>query len=1004
MAPRRKHRFWRLLRIYFRRFRIIVWTCILIVLGMLLYVNQIGLPGFIKNPILQKLRARGIDLQFSRLRLRWHQGLVAENVRFGQATERLHPQITASQVQVQLNYRALRRLQIQVDSLTLRQGCVVWPVPDETHTNRELSIQNIQTDLRLLPGDEWQLEHFTAGLAGARIQLSGAVTNASAVRDWKFLHAERASPAGQWQNRLRSLADTLEKIQFSSTPDLRLDVRGDARDPLSFRVRLMVNTPGAETPWGSVTDGKFSVHVFPGPSNDFSRVEVSLEAANAKTEWAAATNLHLTVQLVSLAAETNLVNCDLVLTAGSAETKWASATNTLFKAQWVHALTNPVPIRGHGELTCERANTEWCRARELKLQGQLGPPEGAPAPDASWAWWGELAPYALDLQLRALDFERENLLVASLACEGRWRAPDLAVTNLQAELYDGRLNAGARLNAATRELNVNMTSNFDPHKVEQVLTAGARRWLSQFTWNAPPQVEGAVSLVLPAWTNREPDWRAEVQPGLRIAGKFNILHGGTFRGVTARAAQSSFIYSNMAWRLPDLVAIRPEGRIEAEHSSSDRTKDFYWRFRSTIDPMAMRPLLETNQQRGLDLFKFPQPPLVEAEVWGRWRDEERLGMKGRVSLTNFSFRADRADSLNTAVSYTNHTLTFSAPQARRGPELFSAAGVLVDFDAQKVFLTNGFSTGDPMFVARAIGPHVIRAIEPYQFLTPPTAYVHGVIPIKRDEDADLYFQIDGGPFHWWKFNIPHISGEVHWGGRHLSITDVNADFYGGRLAGSAGFDFTPQGAEYHFIAKARNTDLQYLMTDLSTKTNRLEGRLDASLVIKRGNLSKTNDFDGYGTASLRDGLIWTIPIFGVFSPALDTLVPGLGSSRATSGSGTFMITNGVLLSEDAEIRSAAMRLDYRGTVDMEGRVNARVEAQVLRDVWLIGPIVSTVLWPFAKVFEYKVGGTLAQPKTELLYFGKPPASSPPGSTPAQTAPEKPPDNLSNAPPVAPKAQ
>jgi len=39
-----------------------------------------------------------------------------------------------------------------------------------------------------------------------------------------------------------------------------------------------------------------------------------------------------------------------------------------------------------------------------------------------------------------------------------------------------------------------------------------------------------------------------------------------------------------------------------------------------------------------------------------------------------------------------------------------------------------------------------------------------------------------------------------------------------------------------------------------------------------------------------------------------------------------------------------MRLEYRGTVDLEGQVNARVEAQLLRDVWGVGPIISSLFW------------------------------------------------------------
>src|SRR6476469_9464204 len=98
MNAQRKHQFWRLLRIYFRRFRITVWICILLLLGTLIYLNRIGLPGFVKKPLLEKLRASGVDLQFSRLRLRWPQGIVAEGVRFGQVTTKSHPEVRAAQV------------------------------------------------------------------------------------------------------------------------------------------------------------------------------------------------------------------------------------------------------------------------------------------------------------------------------------------------------------------------------------------------------------------------------------------------------------------------------------------------------------------------------------------------------------------------------------------------------------------------------------------------------------------------------------------------------------------------------------------------------------------------------------------------------------------------------------------------------------------------------------------------------------------------------------------
>lgn len=81
MATPARRGFWRLCRIYFRRFRISIWLVILVALGSLLYLNQVGLPDFVKRPLVNKLRERGVALEFARLQLHWTEGFVADNVR-----------------------------------------------------------------------------------------------------------------------------------------------------------------------------------------------------------------------------------------------------------------------------------------------------------------------------------------------------------------------------------------------------------------------------------------------------------------------------------------------------------------------------------------------------------------------------------------------------------------------------------------------------------------------------------------------------------------------------------------------------------------------------------------------------------------------------------------------------------------------------------------------------------------------------------------------------------
>jgi len=335
-----------------------------------------------------------------------------------------------------------------------------------------------------------------------------------------------------------------------------------------------------------------------------------------------------------------------------------------------------------------------------------------------------------------------------------------------------------------------------------------------------------------------------------------------------------------------------------------------------------------------------------------------------VALTNFTFRGETVSGLQAALEYTNRFLLISNPRLQRTVGELSADAVGADFAAQKVYLTNGYSTTDPMVVARAIGRHVARAVEAYHFSNPPVAHVYGVIPMRGEDDADLNFDLDGGPFKWWQFNLPHVAGHVHWLGERLDLRDIRMSFYGGQAGGFARFDFHPdRGADYQFALDVTNATLRSLMRDLLTSSNSLGGTLNGSLVIGRANTSSIRTWYGYGNVDLRDGLIWDIPIFGVFSSVLNGLSPGLGSSRATAATGSFSITNALIHSDDLEIRSTGMRLEYRGTVDFDGHVNARVDASLLRDVWLLGPVVSTVFWPVTKLFEYKVGGTLSQPKT-----------------------------------------
>ena len=81
-ASRPRRRFWSRVRRLFRWCRLTVWLIVLALLVLALWLNHYGLPEFARDRLVLELRLRGVDLQFTRMRLAWYRGIVADNIQF----------------------------------------------------------------------------------------------------------------------------------------------------------------------------------------------------------------------------------------------------------------------------------------------------------------------------------------------------------------------------------------------------------------------------------------------------------------------------------------------------------------------------------------------------------------------------------------------------------------------------------------------------------------------------------------------------------------------------------------------------------------------------------------------------------------------------------------------------------------------------------------------------------------------------------------------------------
>ena len=994
----------------FRACRYCLLGLFVLILGALLYFTQIGLPDFLKRRLQTELRSRGVELEFGRLRLQGYGGILAEGVTLAHAAAQSGPQFTAGEVVVELDAAAVWRLQLQVTSLQIRQGRLILPVIASNEPPDQLVVERVSAELRFLPGDCWELDRFQAESLGTHLDLSGTLTNASAVREWSSRQPATAA-SSLWQWHLRRALRIARQVQFNRPPDLTLRLQGDARDPTGFTVEVSSRAADAETAWGTLGEFALTARLNqPSGTNRLGLSDLKLEINEARTRWGELNRGFLEIRYLQSFTNPFPAAADWNLELGGIHTPWGeterihlqahgrqppghpgrlrtelsltsdglliargkSGTNRL-TAELLHDETSPIPLQADWRLHVTEPESALGQAREVQFTGRLTrrAVESPRQANADWGWWAWLEPVQLEWEGCLDRLASTNLLADRVTFSGRWNPPELTVGRLHADLYERGLDATAHVNVATREAEAGCHFDFDVYHVINLLTPKAQKWLRQYTWQEPPEVNGRIRATLPVWTNAHPDWRAEVLPTLRLEGFFRGSNA-FFRGVPVSAAQSHFTFSNQVWHLPDLVVMRPEGRVELAHRADSRSRDYSFDVRGQIDPQALRPLVPEPHQKAFDFFRFTEPPFVEGVITGRYQARERTAFHAHLIATNFVFRDEPVSFLESQIQFTNRFLWATNTTLRSGPEWARAPGVGFDFDARTLFLTNVTAVMDPQRVARAIGPKTVIMLSPYSFKQPAVARVDGSVNVREREQANLSFDLSGGPFSYWKLNAPEIRGLVQWRGRSVTVSNLLARFYEGHLAGDFAFDVSaPSNTLFRFQTTVSNVNFHALMSDLQSPTNRLEGLLNGDWGIDRAETGDWESWQGWGRASLREGFLWDIPLFGIFSPALDAILPGVGKSRVSGLTATFTITNSVIHTGDLDLRSPAMRLAYRGTFDFHGNVNARVEARLLRDVWLVGPLVSLVFKPLTKLFEYKVTGTLSQPRKEPLHIPKP---------------------------------
>ncbi len=990
-----KSPFWRKCRTTLRWCRITLWLVVLLGLCCIIRLNHVGLPDFLKTRLVAALREQGVQLEFSRLRLSLVRGVVADNVRVGDAKNSGNFAFAAREIQLQLNYPALLRRRLHIDGLVVRDGTFMLAA---SPTN-ELTLTNLQTELRFQPNDTWTLDHFHADFTGTQILLSGELAHATEIHNWKIFGAQKTITPGttnktQFADR-GALAQLLEQIsgpaasvRLTSVPTVRMTLNGDARDVHSIAAQLDATVPAVRTPWFSARALQLTARVTApadAPTNEDVSLGIWKNLQPFQIVWTArAVSLHaekIEADTLALSGEWHapkfsLGNFSAQIAGGNlnGSAELNVATRTL-------AFTNASSFDPHwlaAGLT-QRARTQlaailWTQPPTLRVDGSLTLP--AWTNDAA-NWRDEIAPTVkLSGALaftnavaggQTLDFLRTHFSYA----QQFWKLSDFELAQGRTQLqFDGDADD------ATHDFTGHLRGVLAATNARPFLTASnLTQYFDRFRFSEPLTLDVVVS---GNWR----DWHTLGVTGEAALTNFSVATVATNR-LAVDFLRTHFSYANQFWSLSGLELAQGRTRLQFDGETSDATENFTGHLRGAFDPESLRPLLATPDAiRNFEYYQCHEPLMFHVNATGNWRNLSTLTATGGVALTNFIIRAQAFDSVAADFSYTNRWLSFSHPLGLRadGTQMLKADTVALDLVHGRLYVTNGLSTMEPMSVIRCIGPQTAALIEPYQFPGAPMATVNGCAPIHEVhnghdlDDADLTFVIlQPTPFRWKYLHSDAVTATVHWFGQNLAVTNMAGEFSGGRTTGRAFFDMSSDhpGSYFQFAVTLTNVDLHLLVSDLGSPSNTLAGALSGELNVTNANSETWRSWNGDGNAHVRNGQFWNTPLFGLISKALNLLAPSLGNTRATDATMNFGLTNGVVFSDTLEMHTATMRLQYVGTCDLEQNVNARVTALLLRNTPVVGWLASTVLTPFSKFFECQVTGQLGDPKIAPIYVPAP---------------------------------
>ena len=538
--------------------------------------------------------------------------------------------------------------------------------------------------------------------------------------------------------------------------------------------------------------------------------------------------------------------------------------------------------------------------------------------------------------------KRKDYEMRDLVFNAEWADQRLTVSRCEWNDRLGGLTATANWSRATAAGTFQARSSLDIKTLLDAADAGNA--LADATFNSPPVIDVSGSVDL-----------SKERPKFKMIGHLAI-ENALFKNFPVSQCRAEFSWDGERTWLRDIHVRHQNGELRAE--VFEAPDEFRLNVDGPVALGALRAFVSPEIQEFLAEWEFSREPVIQLAIRGKDRHPETWQGDGNISLDKTRFRGQWMNSATAKVHFADGAVSYQDFRVTRD-EGVGTGNFVYDFAKREVRISNVKATVRPYEVAYWIDPDLPKNVAPYKFRQPPNITANGIYRFRGQNGTKLEINVDGSSgldyvFLGKALPFQRINSRLLFTDDRLQIVDFHGNLFGGNVRGSA--DISLAHGDAHYRAKLAVDGMDFpKLTDLYWNYKTAQGRL-SGVYDFTGNGDNARLMVGNGKATVADGDVFAIPVFGPLSGILGTLLPlkAAGYSIAHEAKASFSAKNGVLHTDDFEVAGNLFSILGDGDVyflDDKLDFNIRISPK--------GPGI--LLTPVYKLFEYKGEGSLKNP-------------------------------------------